>query len=143
MSTNSYTFAKVERLKSRKQIKKLFSAGNSYAVYPLRLVWLPLPEVPAGVPVQFALTVAKKRIRRATHRNRVRRRIREAWRLNKHTLYQKIADHPESFAFMIIFTGKEEEATYVNIERAMQTIIERFPKKIRARHNQNPKSQVI
>lgn len=138
MPTNKHTFKRAERLKSRKQIKQLFAGGHSYAVYPLRLVWLPMEGGAVDVPVKFALTVAKKRIRRASHRNRIRRRIREAWRLHKQDLYQKIVASPDSFAFMIIFTGKEEEATFANIERAMQTIIERFPKKMRARHNQSP-----
>lgn len=140
MTGKKYTFKKEERLKSRKRIKQLFSGGNSYAVYPLRLVWLPIEEGAVDVPVQFALTVAKKRIRRASHRNRIRRRIREAWRLNKHDLYKKIEDSPSSFAFMVLFTGKEEDSTFQNIERAMQTILQRFPKKMRARHNQNAKS---
>ena len=140
MSGKKHTFKKEERLKSRKQIKQLFAGGHSYAVYPLRLVWLPIKDPTASVPVQFALTVAKKRIRRASHRNRIRRRIREAWRLNKHQLYQEIEDQSVSFAFLIIFSGKEEEATFENIERAMQTILQRFPKKMRARHNQNTKS---
>ena len=138
MSTNRHTFKKTERLKSRKQIGHLFSGGHSYAVYPLRLVWLPIDEVPGNAPVRFALTVAKKRIRRASHRNRVRRKLREAWRLNKHTLYENLADQSATFAFMVIFTGKEEEATFANIERAMQTIIQRFPKKMRAQYNLEP-----
>ena len=135
MSTNRHTFKKAERLKSRKQIGSLFSGGYSYAVYPLRLVWLPLDEEHGKAPVQFALTVAKKRIRKASHRNRVRRRMREAWRLNKHLLYEKLTDQSSTFAFMVIFTGKEEEATFANLERAMQTIIQRFPKKLRSKYN--------
>lgn len=137
MPTNNHTFKRAERLKSRKQIKQLFAGGHSYAVYPLRLVWLPIEGEAVDVPVRFALTVAKKRIRRASHRNRIRRRIREAWRLHKQDLYQKIVASPDSFTFMIIFTGKEEEAAFANIERAMQTIIERFPKKMRPHHNQS------
>lgn len=140
MSGKTYTLKKEERLKSRKRIKQLFSGGNSYAVYPLRLVWLPIDKGAVDVPVQFALTVAKKRIRRASHRNRIRRRIREAWRLNKHHLYDKIEDSPSAFSFMILFTGKEEDSSFENIERAMQTILQRFPKKMRARHNQTTKS---
>lgn len=140
MPTNKRTFKKEERLKSRKQIKKLFSAGNSYAVYPLRLVWLPMGDNSKDVPVKFALTVAKKRIRRATHRNRVRRRIREAWRLNKAALYEKLKEESTTFSFMIIFTGKEEEASFDQIEGALQTIIERFPKKMRLRQNQTKRT---
>jgi ribonuclease P protein component len=136
MSSISHTFKKEERLKSRKVIKQLFSKGNSYAVYPLRLVWIPI-EKETKYPVKFALTVAKKRIKKAVHRNRIRRKIRESWRLHKHILYEKIEEEPQAFAFMIIFSGKEEMG-YAQIEQAMQTIIQRFPKKMRA--NQKKKN---
>lgn len=130
MSSLRHTFKKEEHLKSRKVIKQLFSNSHSYAVYPLRLVWIPI-EKENAYPVKFALTVAKKRVKKATHRNRIRRKIREAWRLNKHLLYEKIKEEPQAFAFMVIFSG-QEEATFDQIEQAMRTIIYRFPKKMRA-----------
>ena len=132
----SFSFKKAERLKSRKTIKQLFENGNSYAVYPLRLVWIPIEKV-EETPVRFALSVAKKRIPKAAHRNVLRRRIREAWRLHKHRLYKQLEGQEQSFAFMVLFTGKGDTA-YEAIEQSMRTIIQRFPKKLRA--NQKAKN---
>lgn len=132
----SFTFKKTERLKSRKTIKGLFSGGQSYAVYPLRLVWAPL-EKTKDTPVRFTLSVAKKRVPKAAHRNVLRRRIREAWRLHKHQLYEQLEEQEQSFAFMILFTGKGD-TSYASIEQSMQTIIKRFPKKLRANQKAKP-----
>lgn len=132
----SFSFKKAERLKSRKTIKQLFSNGHSYAVYPLRLVWIPT-ENRAETPVRFALSVAKKRVPKAAHRNVLRRRIRESWRLNKHNLYQKLDGQEQGFAFMILFTGKGD-TPFETIEQSMKMIIKRFPKRMRA--NQKAKS---
>lgn len=126
----SFSFKKAERLKSRKTIQELFSNGNSYAVYPLRLVWVPIEKV-EETPVCFALSVAKKRVPKAAHRNVLRRRIRESWRLNKHQLYEQLVGQEQSFAFMVLFTGNAAQS-YEMIEKSMQTIIQRFPKKMRA-----------
>lgn len=126
----SFSFKKAERLKSRKTIQELFSNGNSYAVYPLRLVWVPIEKV-EEIPVRFALSVAKKRIPKAAHRNILRRRIRESWRLNKYQLYEQLEGQEQSFAFMVLFTGNAAQS-YEMIEQSMKTIIQRFPKKIRA-----------
>lgn len=132
----SFSFKKAERLKSRKTIKQLFSNGHSYAVYPLRLVWIPIEKVDAS-PVRFALSVAKKRIPKAAHRNVLRRRIREAWRLNKHDLYQKLEDQEQGFAFMVLFTGKGD-TPFETIEQSMKMIIKRFPKRMRANQKAKP-----
>ena len=127
----AYTFKKEERLKSRTLIDQMFTDGQSFAVYPLRLVWIKTDALKSEYPVQFALTVAKKKFPKAAHRNRLRRRIREAWRLNKHQLYRKLNKPEGQYAFMIIYSGKEE-LPFVIIEAAMQKIIYRFQKKIRA-----------
>ncbi|GAB5551603.1 MAG: ribonuclease P protein component [Saprospiraceae bacterium] len=131
----SFTFKRTERLKSRKTIQKLFSNGNSYAVYPLRLVWIPVEKV-EGTSIQFALSVAKKRVPKAAHRNILRRRIRESWRLHKHLLYQQLEGQEQCFAFMVLFTGNKE-LPYETIEESMKTIIQRFPKKMRANQKAN------
>ncbi|MEO0338481.1 MAG: ribonuclease P protein component, partial [Bacteroidota bacterium] len=121
----AYTFKKAERLKSRKKIKRLFAEGKSFAVYPLRVVWTEEKDEHQPFPVQFALTVPKKKFSKAAHRNRLRRRIREAWRLNKQQLYQKCEKSERFYSFMIIYTAAEE-LPYTDIEKAMKKIISRF-----------------
>jgi ribonuclease P protein component len=80
-------------------------------------------------PVQFALSVPKKAFKRAVDRNVLRRRIREAYRLNKIDLYRflenKYSHGEKRFAFMVLYTAKEE-MPYVDIEKGIKKMIRKF-----------------
>lgn len=122
----AYTFQRGERLKSRKEIERLFGRGSaSVAKYPLRLVWREMNERRSDFPVQFTLSVPKKRFKKAAHRNRLRRRIREAYRLQKHHIYATLPKDAEQLAWMVIYVGKEEH-DFRKINRSMEQLIQRF-----------------
>ena len=123
-----FTFKKAERLKSLKVIGGLFKDGNSFGVYPLRLFWLAQPKEPGASPVQFTVSVAKRNFKSAVARNRIKRKVREAWRLNKHRLYRKLEGHPQQYACMVLYVAKEDLPT-AQIDKAMQTMIHLFYKK--------------
>ena len=128
----TFTFKKEERLKSRKAIERLFKEGESFGAYPLRLVFMEMDERKSGFPIQFTVSVAKKKFKSAVARNRIKRKVREAWRLNKHWLYKKMEDEKSQYAFMIIYTGKED-LEYSVIEKSVKYINMRFLKKRRAK----------
>ena len=143
-----FTFRRGERLKSRKVIEQLFKGGQSFAQYPLRIVWMEVAQPQSEFPAQFALSVSKKKFKRAVDRNRVRRLVREAYRLHKHSLYggitkERSSAHPESsqIALMIIYTGTEI-LPFAAIEKAMRALLGRFVKKYGA-SNQNPGSETL
>jgi ribonuclease P protein component len=123
-----FTFKKTERLKSRKTIGRLFAGGQSFGMYPLRLVFLKEEEPKSEAPVQFGVSVPKRSFKSAVARNRIKRKVREAWRLNKHRLYQRLEGAPEQYAFMVIYVAKEDLPFEV-IEKAMQAMMRRFIKK--------------
>lgn len=125
------TFQRAERLKSRKVIEQMFKQGQSFAHYPLRLVWLVMEERQSDFPAQFALTVPKKKFKKAVQRNRIRRLVREAYRLNKHRLYQTLPVSERQVALLVIYTG-QEVMTFAEIEAAMQQMLRRFVKKWKA-----------
>ena len=122
-----FTFHRSERLKSRKVIQQLFKGGRSFSHYPFRLVWLPMEERRSEAPVQFTVSVPRRQFRKATERNRIKRRVREAYRLNKHRLYRGLKEEESQIAFMVIYTGKEAFATE-ELKEKMQQLIRRFLK---------------
>ncbi|MEM8909536.1 MAG: ribonuclease P protein component [Bacteroidota bacterium] len=123
----SHTFSKEERLKSRKIISQLFKQGVSINAFPLRLIWMPVSLPSPVFPIQFALTVPKRAFPKATQRNRLRRLMREQYRLNKHLLYEQLNTGEQQFAWMLIYIAKEAQS-HAEIEKAMLRIIHRFLK---------------
>jgi ribonuclease P protein component len=107
LAARKYTFPKEEHLCRKKLIEELFSKqGSSFGVYPLRIVWIPAPALTTAPP-QVLISVSKRTFKRAVDRNRLKRLIREAYRLNKYRLTEQPNGH--SIALLgIIFTGKEK-----------------------------------
>ena len=102
-----HTFPKEEHLCRKKLIEQLFSKqGSSFGVYPLRLTWLPAPAH-TTTPPQVLVSVSKRTFKRAVDRNRLKRLMREAYRLNKYRLLEAENGHPVAL-LGILYTGKEK-----------------------------------
>jgi ribonuclease P protein component len=101
-SDNSFKVS--ERLKSRKQIGALYQQGKSYRSEPFSLLCLPVTYRPDGV-IQITFTAPKRRLKRAVDRNRAKRLMREAYRLNNHALTAWCDANQRSFDLMFIFRG--------------------------------------
>lgn len=102
-----FTLGKAERLCSEKIITGLFQPGFFVSKYPLR-VNVSFTELPdPGVTAQVLFSVSKKRFKKATDRNRVKRLLREVYRLNKHRLLQALEEKQLTAALAIIYTGKQ------------------------------------
>lgn len=115
-STKSdFSFHKNERLYSKKVIDKLFAEGKSVFVYPLKIVYLET-QLPLKHKVQAAFTVGKRNFKKAVQRNLIKRRMREAYRLNKHKLYEVTGEM--HLAVFFIYTGKTI-SEYKQIETAI------------------------
>ncbi|MBC3539151.1 ribonuclease P protein component [Rufibacter sediminis] len=103
----SYRFPKEERLRSKKLIEQLFREGSSFNSYPLRFVALHLPGPAAEFPVQVLVSVSKRNFKKAVDRNRLKRQMREAYRLHKHVLTQSAAADG-TWCIGILYIGKEK-----------------------------------
>lgn len=79
-------FPKSERLCGEIRINKLFSEGKSFIAYPYRIVFFTTDEL-SDAAVKVLISVPKRKFKNATDRNRIKRQMREAYRLNKHDLY--------------------------------------------------------
>ncbi len=108
--SKQFTFGKNERLKSRKQIEKLFAEGKSIVVNPFRIYFL-LNETNNAqhsiFNVQFGVGVSSKNFKKAVDRNRIKRLTREAWRLHKNDLKELLKASGKQLNVFFIYTGKE------------------------------------
>ena len=74
-----------------KKIARLHAEGNAFIVYPLRIVYCVMPAEDQ-FPAKVMISVPKKRFKRAVKRNRLKRLIRESYRLNKHALWNALTE---------------------------------------------------
>ena len=89
--SHQYKFPKAEHLCLKRDIERLFLAGSkSLSAYPLRVV-VGAAET-GSVPVKVLMSVSKRRLHHAVDRNRAKRQMREAYRLNKHILLDSLAE---------------------------------------------------
>ena len=101
------TFKKEERLCSKKSLDLLFKNGSSFLVYPFRITYL-LVDEPHRYPAQVVINVAKKRYKRAVDRNLIKRRTREAYRLQKEALLYSHLQNQNLLLLSLQFIGKEK-----------------------------------
>ncbi|MBC7864618.1 MAG: ribonuclease P protein component [Bacteroidia bacterium] len=102
-----FRFTKQERLCSRKAIEILYTKGKAKNIFPFRVIVIKSdPEKHLNkekYPARFMISVPKKRIKLAVKRNRVKRLVREAWRLNKHKLYAELLKKNAHCDVMLVY----------------------------------------
>ncbi len=101
-----FSLGKNERLKSRKSIEQLFAEGKKIIIAPYRTLYLATNTV-SDSPLRFGTGVSAKTFKRAIDRNRIKRLIKEAYRLQKKELQKKVIDGSIQLNVFIIYTGKE------------------------------------
>ncbi|MDP3313852.1 ribonuclease P protein component [Lutibacter sp.] len=121
-----YTLGKIEKLKSRTAIQDLFSEGKRINAYPLQLIYLPY-SFDDNALIKAGFSVPKRNIKLAVHRNRIKRVLREVYRLNKQLFIENIKTPS---VFMFIFMAKEE-INYEDLTLAFKTISAKYLIKIK------------
>lgn len=139
--TKNFTFGKAERLCSHKVIEALFAGGNkSFSAYPIRAVFMPVTSAEAANTdnaanaeatvvsantdtqrVQVLISVSKRHFKHAVDRNRVKRQIREAYRLNKQILLAALPEN-QRLALAFIWLSNEHFDTKVVEEKVKKLL---------------------
>ncbi|HLS37040.1 MAG TPA: ribonuclease P protein component [Sphingobacterium bovisgrunnientis] len=122
------TFTKEERLCSKRKIDSLFHRGSSFVVYPFRVVYLASPAQENLYPVQVILSVSKRRFKHAHDRNRIKRLIREVYRLQKNELlYEEVNKLSLNLDMAIQYVGKEElgfELLFTKMNKTLKQLVD-------------------
>ena len=131
------TLCKTERLHSKIVIEKMFAGGfsRSFSVFPLRAVYMSVEQ--QEVPVSILISVPKKRFKRAVKRNRVKRQIREAYRVNKHELLNILVERKCRLAIAFIYLSDQLVESSI-IEDRMRVALVRITEKMAAPNTDMP-----
>lgn len=120
-----HTFPASEKLKSRKQIDILFSEGRSFSAYPVRVVWSFEPKTQSKY-VKAAFSVSKRSFKHATDRNRLKRQMREAYRLQKGSFIETV---PGELSVMFLYTAKEK-LSYELMHQSVGKLLDKIRKAV-------------
>ncbi|MDR2791393.1 MAG: ribonuclease P protein component [Tannerellaceae bacterium] len=114
-SVHPFCLPKGERLSLKRHTERLFTVGRSFTVYPLRIVYRPLDADEPSVTA-ILVSVSKRRFKCATDRNRIRRLLREAYRLNKSALSSVT---PCAYHIAFLYIGNALP-TFSRVQKSMQ-----------------------
>jgi ribonuclease P protein component len=124
-------FGKPYRLCSKKEIEALYQKGNATKQFPFYLKWVSSDS--QNTPFQIVIVVPKRKYRLATTRNKIRRYIREAIRLEKDTFETFLKEKDLSLALFLIYSGAAE----MRIEKTRNDIRKLFTKLCTTISNEN------
>lgn len=126
------------KLRHRSLVEAVFKKNDSIFEYPLRLCWRTLSQTELSAnfrndvpdliaPLQFMITVPKKKRRRAVDRVAMRRKVREAFRLNRVALEECVALHDDirTLSLAFVYVG-EKNHDWEKIERKMKILLEKL-----------------
>ena len=99
-----YHFGKDQKIKSRKLLQKLFAEGKHINAHPLKAIYLPVSEIHF---FQAGVSVSSRHFKKAVDRNRIKRLMREALRLQKNELEQLLTKREKQLSLFLIYTGKD------------------------------------
>ena len=127
-------FNKEERLCSKKSLDLLFKNGSSFLVYPFRITYFFVAE-PQKYPAQVVINVAKKRYKHAVDRNLIKRRTREAYRLQKEEhFYALLKNRSDLLLLSLQFIGKKKYE-YVFFEKKLSQAFKKLATQIQLEHS--------
>ena len=132
-----FGFSKSEHLCGDTRISRLFTQGESFIVYPLRVVYIVTTNEEKEV-VSVLISVPKKRFKRAVKRNKLKRLIREAYRHNKHQLIDTMIANGKKLHLAFNYVS-DDEMDLDAISKKMKIALEKLSAKINSQPTESLK----
>lgn len=117
--TVKHTFKKSERLFLNNLIETLFNEGFIIYKHPLKIIWLP-SKIITEYPSQVLFSVSRKRFKKATDRNRIKRKIKEIYRIEKTFLYEELIKRNKQILICIAYTGNNSSPTSIELKSKLK-----------------------
>jgi ribonuclease P protein component len=121
---NTNSFSKSEHLCGEKRITRLFTEGEAFIAFPLRVVFL-IEKGNDTEPASILVSVPKKRFKRAVKRNQLKRLIRESYRINKYELLEKLKEKELQIHIAFNYVS-DDEMDFQKIETKMKMALQRL-----------------
>lgn len=116
-----FKLSKEDKLKSRDTIEELFKNGKTVTVFPLKLIYIQTTHKDNS-SVKSAFSVSKKLHKSAVSRNRIKRLLKESYRLQKPNYFN---NDSVSYALMILYLS-HKGTTFAEIDKCMPQLLEKF-----------------
>jgi ribonuclease P protein component len=118
-----FSYNKKEKLKSKKQLDKIFATGKSFTVFPLKIIYNLVDE--QDNIIKTGVGVSSRFFKKAVHRNRIKRLLREAYRTEKQPLHIYLNNKQKRLNVFLLFVDRSMPA-YSLIKEKMKLCIERI-----------------
>lgn len=125
----TFTYNKNEKLKSKKLLDELFTQGNSFVVFPIKIFFKVVENKLPDTTIQVGVGVSKKYFKHATKRNRIKRLLRETYRQNKLSLHELLNNNNKQLTVFFLYIDKEL-INYQTLENKMKIAIEKLIKQL-------------
>jgi ribonuclease P protein component len=110
-----FTFSKEEKLTGKTSIDQLFNGGKSFSLFPFK-VFIRIIDASGGPMARLLIAIPKKKVKNAVDRNRLRRLVREAYRLNRHAFITFLENNSLQLHIALVYTGEGADLTYKDVE---------------------------
>lgn len=125
----AFGYHKKEKLKSRTELQAIFTTGKSFSVFPIKVFFVEKDSTDTSVPVHAGVGVSSKHFKKAVDRNRIKRLLREAYRLEKQSLHEAIVTQSKTISVFFLYLEKELP-DYTLVREKMKEGIEKLIKRI-------------
>lgn len=124
------TFTKKEKLCKKSIVDQLIQGKecSKFSEYPFVCIWKEV-KLDTTFPAQIMISVGKRYHKKAVSRNRIKRQIREIYRLRKPNLYDHLNAKGKQIAFILLYISKEQ-LPFNKLENSIEKIVEKLIKMV-------------